>query len=180
MRKATKLTLNRIFWGLVFVLLGSLLVSPTGASAQSQGNNAVYYESSVSPYSAACCQGSGAFIDASMFISNASANNVCAILNYIMAPGHGFPATGAVIDARGLNSTNTSMNCLTGTTSWTPWNNGSANLNVPSTILLPAGTIVIPTAWVLPPSTHLIGVTAFFSSPGAGLRSGQRSRRATV
>ena len=47
------------------------------------------------------------------------------------------------------------MTCAAGTT---PWNNGTTFVNVPSTILLPAGTIVIPKTWVLPNNTTLIGV----------------------
>jgi hypothetical protein len=57
--------------------------------------------------------------------------------------------SGAVIDARGLNSNNTSMACTA-----SPW---AGITGPPSNILLPAGTIVIPTPWVLPPQTHLIG-----------------------
>jgi hypothetical protein len=90
--------------------------------------------------------------------------NFCTVLYYVLT--HGYPSAGAVIDARGLNSVNTSMSCSAG---WTPWNSGSAFVNVPSTILLPAGTIVIPTSWVLPQNTHLIGVgDSISSSSGVG------------
>jgi len=46
------------------------------------------------------------------------------------------------------------MTCANGTT---PWFNGTGFANVPSTILLPAGTITIPSTWVLPGGTKLIG-----------------------
>jgi hypothetical protein len=58
------------------------------------------------------------------------------------------------------------MTCAAGTT---PWNNGSTFANVPSTILLPAGTIIIPIPWVLPGYTHLIGVgDSIVSASGIG------------
>jgi hypothetical protein len=69
------------------------------------------------------------------------------------------PATGAVIDARGIRGS-TALTCPTGTT---PWNNSTTTVSVPSTILLPAtgGTtptpIVISSPWILPLNTHLIG-----------------------
>jgi len=67
-----------------------------------------------------------------------------------------YPSTGAVIDARGLNSVNTNMTC-----SASPWGSGSGYLNVPSVILLPAtgasNPIKIPSTWILPNGTKLIG-----------------------
>src|ERR1700733_16092063 len=104
-----------LFLGTVTLTALFFSIFPTAVSAQSQGNNAVYYQSGSS---GTCCKGSGAFIDASMFAST----NFCSTLYGILS-GLSYPASGAVIDERGLNSTNTSMNCLTGTTSWTPWNN---------------------------------------------------------
>ncbi len=144
-----------------FLALGMMLAVafwfsalPISARAQSQGTNAVYYQSANPPnYPAACCQGSGAFIDASAFASLTVP--FCSTL-YSILHGSSYPSTGAVIDARGLNANNTSgMLCSSGTT---PWNNGTTFVNKPSTILLPAGTIVIPTTWILPGNTHLIGV----------------------
>jgi hypothetical protein len=46
----------------------------------------------------------------------------------------------------------TSPTCATGT----PWDGGTF-IPDPSTILLPAGTLVIPKTWTLPSNTHLIG-----------------------
>jgi hypothetical protein len=95
----------------------------------------------------------------------AQAADVCGVIYYIFT--HGYPSSfGTVVDARGLNSSTTTMTCAAGTT---PWNNGSAFVNVPSTILLPAGTIVIRTTWALPQNTHLIGVgDGIFSASGIG------------
>src|SRR6202049_1211665 len=150
MKGTTRFASGWMFFATVAVLAGWFSASPISAAAQSQGNNAVYYELSVPPYSALCCQGSRAFIDASMFKGQAS--DICGVIYYIFT--HGYPSSGTVVDARGLNSTITSMTCAAGTT---PWNNGSTFVNVPSTILLPAGTIVIPTTWVLPNNTTVIG-----------------------
>jgi len=78
----------------------------------------------------------------------------CGVLNNVLA--HHTPSYGAVIDARGLNSANTSMTCAA-----SPWD-GITN-PPPSTILLPATSgatptpIIISTPWVIPSNTHLIG-----------------------
>jgi hypothetical protein len=114
--------------------------------------------------------GSSAFIDASMF--GAQNTDICAVLNFILKPSnHILPATGGVIDARGLpGNTQTSMTC-----SISPWA-GIPN-PPPSTILLPATTgatsIVIPSTWFLPPNTHLIGegdsITSGGFTPGTTL-----------
>jgi hypothetical protein len=164
MKSATRLASGWIVFT-VLVIAGLLLASPTPAAAQSQGNNAVYYQSGSSGI---CCQGSGSFIDASMFKSQAT--DICGVIFYIFT--HGYPSSsGTVIDARGLNSSNTTMTCAAGTT---PWNNGTTFLsNTPSTILLPAGTIVIPTPWVLPQYAHLIGVgDSIVSASGTWTTSG--------
>lgn len=123
---------------------------PMLATAQGgQGQNAVY------PASGTCCVGSPGFIDASMFVS-AQNPNICAVLNSILK-SNSFPPSGTVIDARGLNSNNTNMTCTT--TNPSPWA-GIAN-PAPSTLLLPAGTIVIPGPWVSPSNTSLIGEGTF-------------------
>ncbi|MGA8491565.1 MAG: hypothetical protein WB711_14155 [Terriglobales bacterium] len=149
MKNATKFA-PWVFLGTVIVMVWCFSVFPTAVSAQSQGNNAVYYQSGSS---GTCCKGSGAFIDASVF--TALSQTFCSTLYNILSASSYPSSTGTVIDARGLNSNNTTMKCATGTT---PWNNGSTSVNVPSTILLPAGTIVIPLTWSLPPNTALIGV----------------------
>ena len=114
------------------------------ASAQtgSQGQNGVYYADQT------CCKGTSAFVDASTFVFLNS--DFCTVLYTIL---HAPTYSVTVIDARGLSSSNTNMTCASGT----PWNQGGISANVPSTILLPAGTITIPQTWVLPSKTHLIG-----------------------
>ena len=132
------------------VLLFGVSVLPTCAKAQGAGNNAVYYYVSLTN-TGQCCKGSSAFIDSSVF--GGSSTNICGVLNSILA-STSYPAAGAVIDARGLPGVGTSMTC-TGS----PWA-GITN-PPPSTILLPAtaasAPIVIPTPWVLPNNTRLIG-----------------------
>jgi hypothetical protein len=167
MKDATKLR-PWLFLGAVIAIVGCFSVFPTAVLAQglppNQGNNAVYYQSGSS---GTCCQGSGAFIDASVFTS--LTQTVCQTL-YDVLVASSYPSTGTVIDARGLNSTNTNMTCAAG---WTPWNNGATFLDKSSTILLPAGTIVIPTPWVLPQYAHLIGVgDSIVSASGTWTTSG--------
>ena len=137
---------------LAFVTLtASVLLCPGKAVGQSLGNNAVYSSSGTcSPK----CAASPAFIDASVS-QQLNQTNLCDTLFNIFAgnpPNPAYPAPGAVVDARGINGT--ALTCAAGRT---PWNNGTTFLNVPSTILLPAGTIVISTGWVLPANTHLFG-----------------------
>jgi hypothetical protein len=116
---------------------GSLFFPPRAAAQQ--GQNAVYNGTSPVP--------SPSFIDASMFAG--SATDICGVLQFVLA-GSRYPASGAVIDARGLNPNNTNMTCAA-----SPWA-GITNPK-PSTILLPAGTIQISTSCVLPSNTRLIG-----------------------
>jgi hypothetical protein len=126
-----------------------LLAFSTRADAQSQGNNAVYNSSgSCSP----SCGFSGAFIDASTFFNSPPTKNFCSVLNWVLNPLNGIiPSAGAVIDARGLpGTTGTSMKCTA-----SPW--AGITTPTPATILLPAGTILIPKSWILPANTHLIG-----------------------
>jgi hypothetical protein len=114
------------------------LFSAVPAAAQT-GQNAVYNGTSPVP--------SPSFIDASQFAG--SATDICGVLQFVLAESS-YPASGAVIDARGFNPNNTKMTC-----SASPWA-GITN-PPPSTILLPAGTIQISTSWVLPSNTRLIG-----------------------
>ena len=126
-------------------LLGCCLIYSIVAIAQTQGQNAVFN-------STTGIAGSSAFYDASTFAGSGS--TVCSVIYTVLSLSTYPTTTGAVIDARGLNAVNTSMTCAGGTT---PWNNGTATLTYPSTILLPPGVIIIPTTWVLPPNTRLIG-----------------------
>ena len=136
MQSAKRLVSAGKFLGITTVLICWSLAFPAPASAQgTQGQNAVYNGPS-------CCVGTNAFIDASMFAGNVPSPNFCKVLNYILVNVDQPPAypSGAVIDARGLpGTTGTSMTC-----SASPW----ALITSPpkATILLPTGTIVIPTA----------------------------------
>jgi hypothetical protein len=158
MKATTGLASGWILFAIVAVLVGWFSALPGQLSAQtnscsgSQGQNGVY--------NPPCNKGnpgvvgSFAFIDASMFVSSPPppSRNLCGVLNFVLqhvdkAPNY---PNGAVIDARGLNSGNTSMSCTA-----SPWA-GLTNL-LPSTILLPATTITIPSTWILPNNTRLIG-----------------------
>jgi hypothetical protein len=95
---------------------------------------------------------SPAFLDAG--VAGILGTDFCQSIRNILT-ATAYPAnTGAVIDARGLSTSNTSMSCPAGKS---PWFDGTHYLNEPSTILLPAGTITIPSTWVLPAGTKLIG-----------------------
>jgi hypothetical protein len=138
------------------ILVGCFLALSSQLNAQcsgTQGQNGVYNPT---------CNGGGpgvvgspAFIDASMFATTPPPPvDFCKVLNWVLT--HSYPAAGAVIDARGLNSSNTNMTCLA-----SPW--AGITSPPPSTILLPATgattPIVIPSGsgWVLPNKTRLIG-----------------------
>ena len=153
MKDATRFTFSAMFLAAVFTLGVWVSVSPTHMEAQT-GNNAVYNSTGNCSVSSPCAS-SPAFIDATVFITKPPSNDLCSVLNYMLTPSHGIvPSYGAVIDARGLPFTAppTSMAC---TTIPSPWY-GITN-PPPSTILLPATTISIPSTWSLPPNTHLIG-----------------------
>jgi hypothetical protein len=141
MQRAGRLTPGRKFLVSAPILLYWISVVPTaaGQGASLQGQDAVYNSSSTAT-------NSPSFIDASMFKGNAT--DICGVLKFIFSTL--YPANGAVIDARGLNSGNTNMTC-----SASPW--AGIRNPPPSTILLPTGTIQIPSTWVLPSKTHLIG-----------------------
>jgi hypothetical protein len=141
------------------ILASWLLAAAIPANAQgTKGQNAVYSAPGT------CCKGSSSFIDASMFATTPPPPiDFCKVLNWVLT--HGYPATGAVIDARGLSSTNTSMTCMA-----SPWA-GITN-PPPSTILLPATggstptPIIIPSTWALPNNTRLIGEGDGITSTG--------------
>jgi len=100
----------------LFVAMVAILCfanSATRSEAQTVGNNAVY-NSNARCSSPTSCGFSGAFIDASVFGN--SSTNICSVLHAILI-GTLYPASGAVIDARGLpGTTGTSMQCATN-----PW-----------------------------------------------------------
>jgi|ERR1700674_977006 len=156
MKGAKRFASGWMFFVIVAVLVGWFSAFPTSADAQgSQGQNAVY------PASGQCCMGSPAFIDASMFLNPLTqgrdlCDTIYGILNNLF--GNTYPATGAVIDARGISGA-MNLTCTHGT----PWTEGSNTVSVRSTILLPATggasptPIIISSPWVLPPNTRLVG-----------------------
>jgi hypothetical protein len=150
MTTAGRLRANSIFCGLLIVLSGWLLVSPTQTKAQtqSQGNNAVYNGSSN-------VVGSSAFIDASAFVSGTP--DICAVLYNIISPSS-YPPTGAVIDARGINPANAltdgSGNLIC---AGTPWSFNGTTTPHPATIILPYTQIAIHQTWVLPNGSRITG-----------------------
>jgi hypothetical protein len=118
---------------------------PIPATAQTPGQNAVCTSSS----GCSTTTGTSAFIDASVLFQN----DICTTIYFILNGTNGSYSPGAVVDARGINGTA----ALTCPANATPWLKGGTYLNKPSTILLPAGTILIRTPWALPASTHLFG-----------------------
>src|SRR5580692_1046362 len=149
MKSETRSATGWLLLGVFGVLLVGIFVFPNVAEGQ-QGNNAVFNTSSnCSP-----CKASPAFIDASVF--GGTHTDLCTVLHGILTGASTtLPPGGAVIDARGLpGATGTSMVCTA-----SPW--AGITSPPPSTILLPATTatapIVIPTTWVLPPNTRIVG-----------------------
>jgi hypothetical protein len=160
MKGTTRLSSRRIPVAVGAVLAYWLLALPpqltaTNTCSGAPGNNGVYNLNCNNGSPGVV--GSPAFTDASMFASSPPppSRNFCGVLNWVLNPSnHILPPTGGVIDARGLpGTTGTSMTCTAANPS--PWA-GIAN-SPPSVILLPAGTIIIPGAWVLPNNTRLIG-----------------------
>jgi hypothetical protein len=138
-----------------------VLTSPTLLAAQAIGNNAVYNPSGTcSPN----CAASPAFIDISMLLppNSSLGRDLCDAIYRLLTGFTGFPlypSTGAVIDARGVSGA-TNLTCTHGS----PWSETGGSASVPSTILLPATgggsnftPIIIPTPWILPSNTHVIG-----------------------
>jgi len=154
MKNVTRLASCPAIFAAVAILIGWFLVLPTRAEAQTVGNNAVYYYTTSNP--GVCCKGSGAFIDASMLLHSGS--DICDTIYGLFTGRTGFPpypSAGAVIDARGISGS--ALTCTKGS----PWTESGSSATLPSTILLPATTpsapIVIPTPWILPNNTRLIG-----------------------
>jgi len=138
---------STVFAVLILAVVCSL---PSCVEAQTGGNNTIC--TSVSLCSVG---GSPAFIDGSVFLGTGVnlGSDLCDVIYKILTGRTGitYPPTGSVIDARGIS---TNLTCTKGS----PWFESSTGFaNVPSTILLPSGTITIPSTWVLPGGTKLIG-----------------------
>lgn len=113
-----------------------LLLTANVQAQVTSGSNAVWASSTLTT-------GTTAFIDASVFYTT----DVCSAMDYIYSnvlTSSAFPQ-GGTIDARGITpSTECGINPF-------------RSAKVPSTVLLPPGTIVIDTTWVLPDRTQMIG-----------------------
>ena len=121
------------------------------AHAQTASNNAVFNGAGTA------VTFSSAVIDASAFASTST--TICETIYSILngTSGYGtYPATGAIIDARGLTTSNSNFTCKN-TIAESPWQSGTSYLDKPSVILLPAGTITISYTWLLPNNTRIIG-----------------------
>src|SRR5437667_6808227 len=123
-------------------------VSPTRAFA-AEGNNA----NCTNSIGSGCTTGmSAVFLDATPFA--VPTVDICATLFSIISSST--YVGGTVIDARGLNATNSKLTCTASTTD-TPWVQGTSSTTKASTILLPPGTIQIAYTWALPNMTRIIG-----------------------
>ncbi len=132
----------------IFALPACLSVFSSRAAAQGvEGQNDVYSSTFGQV-------GSSAFIDASVFQGHGQGADLCDTIYQILTGGfkNTYPAAGAVIDARGISGA--ALTCTLGS----PWlESGGSYANFPSTILLPAGIILIQTKWTLPDGTKIIG-----------------------
>jgi hypothetical protein len=144
MRSTRTLESSLMLSDMIIVVLGCFTVFSAIAGAQTQGNNDVFDVHGNQ-------KGSSAFIDAKALPPGADfCDTIYSLLTGV--PGYPvYPAAGAVIDARGISGT--ALTCTLGS----PWLEGTTYANVPSTILLPAGTITISSTWALPSSTRVLG-----------------------
>lgn len=151
----TRKWLTGLLLATIVLLLVGWLSMPIRSEAQNQGKNAVWGSGSTPSASAA-------FIDASAF-ANVN-DDICVTLYNIISPSS-YPSSGAVIDARGIDHTNShsdgngNMLCAE-----SPWLHSGSPTNHPATILLPAGYstpgsggIIISQTWILPNGSKIIG-----------------------
>ncbi len=150
MRITRKLRVRGLFSGSAAIhlfLFGLSISGPIAAQTiepGSQGNSAVYQGSGE-------IAGSSASIDASVF----PGADVCAKINAVLtSTSPAYPARGAVIDARGIVTPASALNCTSGS----PWQGTPPAAGwPPATILLPPVSITIHTTWVLPNGTRIVG-----------------------
>jgi hypothetical protein len=155
-------------WWAVAVLVACSCVRPAVTPAQTTGPNAVFGANGATQ--------SLAFIDAAQFTGPLNETDFCARVNGALVSLQNSPG---VIDARGIAPVNSTMACPVNTyqgnqVAATPWVYSDGNVqsiaNVPGvTILLPAGNINIPTTWVLPDRTRLVGEHT--ANPNGGTQS---------
>jgi hypothetical protein len=132
------------------VLTVGLLVLGRSATAQSAGNNVVCNSTAGCTLSSEWSP-STAFVDA-YGIDTTTTHDLCKKINEAL---QALPVIGGVVDARGLNSSNTYMTCAAGTT---PWLQSSTSFTTtPAVVILPAGQICIQTKWIIPDRTRVFG-----------------------
>lgn len=154
MKKRTFNVPNLLLIALLFAALiycaSPELVNAQCSTSPAEGNNAVWANCTSVQLKA-----SSAFIDASVFGSTGTKPDFCVALSSALSL---IPSGSAsLVDARGLNSGNSSMTCA---------RNPFASTQ-PATVLLPAGTIVTSAQWSLPNGTRIIGEGA--GTPGDGV-----------
>jgi hypothetical protein len=128
------------------------------------GDKAAWGTSTVTPFSA------HAYIDASQKLGTSASNDVCAAINNSLTQLNTGTTTSncpeyhgkGVIDARGVVSSSGNFAC---TANPFPAATSTNNTGAYVTVLLPAGTIPITGAWVLPPNTRLIGEGSVSPAP---------------
>jgi hypothetical protein len=140
---------NKAFTFCLCVVTGSLAFALLALPARAQtdtGDNAVC----TSATGCTTTSPSTAFIDASAFCgtSGCGSQDFCSVVNKAL---NTIPASGGVVDARGINPGGS--NTCTGDTPYS----ATYTITNPSTLLLPSGTIAINTTWVLPDRTRIIG-----------------------
>jgi hypothetical protein len=141
-------TLRRAVLALLALSVCEVELLDAARAQANQGWDAVYNASmNTAP--------SQSFLDASQFLVTGEGRDLCDTIYGILTGQYLNKQTfipGSVIDARGISGT-TNLTCTHGS----PWTEGGTTVSAPSTILLPAGTIVIPSGWIPPKSTRLIG-----------------------
>jgi len=149
MRSAPRLICSLTLWKALLLVLAGVAVFSTEGFSQNPGSPVVYNVTINNGVPQVTPVYSNAYIDASA--SSLTGNDFCAKLHSALlqlANATKYTGLAGVIDARGVSLTNS---CTS--TDGNPWN----GITVPSTVLLPSGTIKSVTTWVLPPETRLIG-----------------------
>lgn len=150
-------------WSAIGAFAAVWIATLGSLQSQTAGNNTVWTSSSAYGPSTA-------FIDASAFASSeggSGGGDLCAILHYIYSTVIPSTSPGAVIDARGITTPTT---CTVN-----PWplnGSGQPSAEPPTTVLLPAGNIGIPSEWLVASGTHLIGQRRDTNLNPSGFSSG--------
>jgi hypothetical protein len=160
---------SKMGWSLLRILIciGCWFASPTPMQAQYPGDNAVCLSSTCGSTNVT---NSHSFIDASQMAGTDVCTKINAALKNLVNSGGSTPLYNkrGTIDARGVSAS--TLDCTGSQAS--PWDgfNVNGSLKPPkATILLPAGTIKISKAWVLPEFTRVIGEGSCLSSTNCNL-----------